>query len=64
MVTFKHNPPIDLIDLKTKNIDGRRYYITPDGKKLPSVTSVLGAKPKPHLFEWKKRVGEIGRAHV
>ena len=58
MVTFKHNPPIDLIDLKTKNIDGRRYYITPDGQKLPSVTSVLGAKPKPHLFEWKKRVGE------
>lgn len=41
--------------------DGRRYYATPDGKKLPSVTTILDAtKPEESrraLNEWKKRVG-------
>ena len=41
--------------------DGKRLYLTPDGKKLPSVTTVL-EKTKPEekkqaLNEWRKRVG-------
>jgi len=41
--------------------DGRRLYATPDGRKVPSVTTILD-KTKPDesrqaLNEWKKRVG-------
>lgn len=41
--------------------DGRRLYATPDGKKLPSVTTILDhTKPEESrraLNEWRKRVG-------
>jgi genome maintenance exonuclease 1 len=41
--------------------DGRRLYATPDGKKLPSVTTILDhTKPEESrraLNEWKRRVG-------
>jgi genome maintenance exonuclease 1 len=37
----------------------KRVYLTPDGEKLPSVTTILSAtKDMTHLIEWKKRVGE------
>ena len=37
----------------------KRVYLTPDGEKLPSVTTILGAtKDMTHLIEWRKRVGE------
>jgi len=36
-----------------------RLYTTPDGKKLPSITTVLGAtQDKSGLDAWRKRVGE------
>lgn len=42
-------------------IDGKRRYATPDGEKLPSVTTILDAtKPeesKKALQEWRNRVG-------
>ena len=38
--------------------DGKRYYVSPSGKKLPSVTTVVGAQKKQALLEWRKRVGE------
>ena len=44
------------------NVDGKRYYATPTGNKLPSVTTILDrTKPeeqKQALRNWKKRVGE------
>lgn len=47
--------------LSRESIDGQRLYATPDGKKLPSVTTILDrTKPeesKRALNEWKKRVG-------
>ena len=47
--------------LYRETIDGSRKYATPDGEKLPSVTTILDAtKPeeaKKALLEWKKRVG-------
>jgi len=47
--------------LKRVEIDGMRRYATPDGEKLPSVTTVLSATaPKEKLEalnEWRKRVG-------
>ncbi len=42
---------------KGKRIDGMRFYEV-DGKAYPSVTTVLGAIPKPGLDAWRKSVGE------
>ena len=42
---------------KGKRIDGMRFYEV-DGKAYPSVTTVLGAIPKPGLIAWRKNVGE------
>ena len=40
-------------------ITRKRVYLTPDGEKLPSVTTILSAtKDMTALNEWKKRVGE------
>lgn len=51
----------DYVPLFRDNSDGKRLYLTPDGKKLPSVTTVLDrTKPEESrraLAEWKKRVG-------
>lgn len=45
---------------KLNRIEGpSRLYATPDGKKVPSVTTILSATAdKTFLNEWKKRVGE------
>lgn len=58
-----YNPnKYNYIELKRESVDGSRKYITPDGFKLPSVTTILDAtKPeekKKALLEWRKRVGE------
>lgn len=49
-----------LPDLKSLNTDestGERFYISPNGKKLPSVTTVLGHFKKKAMIEWRNRVG-------
>lgn len=49
-----------LPDLKSEtHADGKRYYTTPKGKRLPSVTTVVGAMKKQAIMEWRKRVGEV-----
>lgn len=44
-------------------IDGKRRYLTPDGNKLPSVTTILDAtkseESKQALQNWRKRVGVV-----
>jgi genome maintenance exonuclease 1 len=57
-MNFNH----DLIDLpilhRIDAEDGRRY-LTPDGNKYPSVTTVLGStSDKSGLDDWKARIGE------
>ena len=55
---FIYCPPKDLADLVSKTFpDGKRYYTTPEGIKLPSVTTVLGAKKKEAIMAWRNRVG-------
>ena len=48
-------------ELKKQTIDGSRKYVTPDGHKLPSVTTILSAtaseEKKQALNNWRKRVG-------
>ena len=46
-----------LSPLPTEEIDGRRFYVTPDGKKYPSITTVLGHFKKQQLKEWRDRIG-------
>jgi genome maintenance exonuclease 1 len=43
----------------TDSVTGKRVYKTPDGERLPSVTTILGAtKDMTALNEWRKRIGE------
>ena len=56
---FTHCPPKVLPDLKSVTLpDGKRMYTTPSGKKLPSVTTVMGAMKKQAIMEWRNAVGE------
>jgi len=56
---FNYCPPKVLDDLKSQTFpDGKRYYTLPDGTRLPSVTTVIGAKGKQAIMEWRKRVGD------
>jgi ATP-dependent exoDNAse (exonuclease V) beta subunit len=45
-------------DLDNEIVDGVRYYVTPSGKRLKSVTSVTSVKSKSSILEWRKKVGE------
>jgi hypothetical protein len=48
--------------IKRVEENGKRHYQTPEGHKVPSVTTILDAtkseESKQALFNWKKRVGE------
>ena len=39
-------------------IDGKRFYVTPDGSAYPSVTTILSLQDKPGLKKWRENVGE------
>lgn len=44
---------------KLERIDGEpRLYVTPEGAKLPSVTSVTGLTTKDGIQQWRRKVGE------
>lgn len=44
--------------LQQVNENGTRYYVTPEGNKYPSITTVLSAYNQKAIFDWRKRVGE------
>jgi len=48
---------IDLPSLSRRTIDGVRYYDTPDGKKLVSITSVTSHHNREIFREWRAKVG-------
>lgn len=53
------NPPFNYEPVPRVEVEGKRLYLTPDGAKVPSVTTVLSAtKDKAHLLAWRQRVGE------
>lgn len=58
MITNRYN--YDPISRKT--IDGKRHYLTPDGRAVPSVTTILdrtkSEESKAALQAWRNRVGE------
>jgi genome maintenance exonuclease 1 len=56
-----YNPKFNYTKLNRETVSGQRRYATPDGERLPSVTTILDAtKPaerKQALQEWRNRVG-------
>jgi genome maintenance exonuclease 1 len=55
---FIHLNTIQPVDLKT--IEGaKRLYITPEGNRYHSITTILGALEKPYLKSWRASLGEI-----
>ena len=53
---FTHNP-VDIPELSTKNVNRKRFYLTPDGGIFPSITTVLQVRKREGLSEWRKKVG-------
>lgn len=56
-----YNPKFNYEPIPRVVVDGKRFYATPDGKKLPSVTTILD-KTKPEekkqiLEQWRRSVG-------
>jgi len=54
---FQH-VDIEIPKLDRQTIDGVRYYDTPDGQKLVSITSVISHINREIFVKWRKRVGE------
>jgi CRISPR/Cas system-associated exonuclease Cas4 (RecB family) len=48
---------IDYPSLSRQTIDGVRYYDTPNGKKLVSITSIISHYNRDIFIKWRKRVG-------
>jgi len=55
---FNHLEGYEPIKLPVKQINGNRYYTTPEGKSYPSVTTVTGLMNRGWLKKWKDAVGE------
>ena len=55
---FNHLKGYHPIKLPVKQINGNRYYKTPEGKSYPSVTTVTGLMNRGWLKKWKDAVGE------
>jgi hypothetical protein len=57
-----YNPKFDYQPIPRVTIEGRRYYATPDGQNLPSVTTILdktkSEASKAALHNWRRSVGE------
>ncbi len=55
---FTHSDAYPSLNITVINGPTGRFYVTPEGKKYPSITTVLGAKDKPWLAEWRNSLGE------
>ena len=55
---------INFPELKTKTIDKKRFYVTPEGNEYPSITTVLSPRNKEGLMKWRKKVGEKVANHI
>jgi len=55
---FEHQPvSLGYDNLGDASVPGVRIYVTPEGKKYPSITTVLGSFGKEGIYEWRKAVG-------
>ena len=51
----KYPQEISLPHLKVIETEGKRLYVTPEGNKYPSVTTVTGWKKREFFAEWRKK---------
>ena len=58
MKTFKHINTQPLCELKREEYNGKRYYLAPSGKRLPSVTTFLSHFKGDSIAKWRRKVGE------
>jgi genome maintenance exonuclease 1 len=59
MKTFNHvNTQKSLCELNREEYNGKRYYVSPNGIKLPSVTTFLSHFKGDSILKWRKKVGE------
>jgi len=62
-IAYVQKFPYDELSKTSKN--GKRHYNTPDGRQVPSVTTVLSAtKDMTHLHAWRKRIGVEKAAQI
>ena len=56
---FNHVEGVTPIEMPAKIVNGKRVYLTPDGDKFPSVTTVISnnAKKIAGIAKWRERVG-------
>ncbi len=54
---FTHKP-LPKIEVPRKEIDGKRYYVTPGGDCYRSVTTILSQLTQEAIQKWRDRVGE------
>ena len=56
---FNHVEGVTPIEMPAKIVNGKRVYLTPDGDKFPSVTTVISnnAKKMAGIAKWRQRVG-------
>ena len=56
-----YNPKFDYKPIPRVTVDGKRFYATPDGNRLPSVTTILdktkSEEKQQALNQWRARVG-------
>jgi genome maintenance exonuclease 1 len=57
---FNHVGIDSPVEMNTVTIDGKRYYVTPEGNKYPSITTVIGsnAKKQAGLAKWRAKIGK------
>ena len=55
---------INFEELKTKTVDKKRFYVTPEGNEYPSITTILSPRNKAGIMKWRKRVGEKVANHI
>ena len=60
MKTFTHTPlpESSVKEVYTETINKKRFYVTPDGNKYPSITTVLSGRAKEGINAWRQKVGE------
>ena len=55
--TFIHESQIKTFDLPRVEIEGERFYTTPSGLNVPSVTTILSRHSSKALDRWEQRIG-------
>jgi len=60
MKLFNHVGVLTPVEMSAETVDGKRVYLTPDGDKFPSVTTVIGSNKEKMagIARWRQRVGE------